>query len=104
MSELLKKLTKEKFNGNPPEWKEQTLVDIKVRRAEDEDNFYYNKNGFIYVKLKGEDNRLYCYGCGTEITIKRKRFSVQYRKFDSPGGKIDIKYKYIPYCPKCEEP
>jgi len=103
MSELLKKLIKEEFNGKKPNWKNVvTLGGAEISRAEDDDNYYYNKNGSIYLQSKDGDGRFYCYGCGREIKVKLEHVSVQYRKFSSPGGKIDIKYKYIPYCPECE--
>ena len=104
MSKLLKNLIKEKFNGELPEWKERTLGDIRVCCIEDKENYYYhNENSdVIYVEAKEGNGQLYCYGCGRKIKVKLERVSVQYRKFSSPGGKIDIKYKYIPYCPECE--
>lgn len=103
MDELLKKLTDEKFEGNAPEWKEARWGDIEVLCAQDDNNWYYDHEGFIYIQAKKGDHTPHCYGCGSEIEFKIRRLSVWFDEFKGPVGGGDVKTKHIPYCLKCEE-
>lgn len=103
IDELLKKLEKERFNGQKPEWREAEWTGQKVLCAIDDKNWYYRNGNVIYSQQKKVPNKTTCYGCGSEIKIQAQHCSVHYKEFGSAmAGGGEVRTKLIPYCPNCE--
>ena len=66
LATLLRGLVKERFGGKEPEWKEAMWGGVEVLSAEDEDNWYHQYKGNIYVQPKrGKVKVPHCYDCGS---------------------------------------
>jgi hypothetical protein len=102
-NELSKKLFKEKFPGENPEWKKATWGDIQIYCIEDDENWYYKNWNSIYVQAKQGDHTAHCYGCGKEIEFVERKESRWKNDVTRPEGRGDVETKHIPYCPSCEK-
>jgi hypothetical protein len=104
MSDLIRRLRDEKFDGNLPAWEEGHWSGIPVKIAEDADNFYYRQGKQVFVQRKeGKNSEMapYCFGCGSEAQVLRSHVpqvsGIHPGEMLSEGGT-----RYSFYCVKCE--
>lgn len=105
--DLEAKLSSERFSGNTLVWQEGGWGpnnEIRVKVAQDNDNYYYLNGSKIVVQRKSGEKNLrfpYCFGCESKVGVLLAVAPIYDGPFPGSGsGRVDSVYTF--YCKKCD--